>query len=123
MCAARLRCRAICRANTARFLSLTILASCNKIMVNFFCKYSNKIIVFQDLTVSYAGMLEPGVPGMPLATPIFGRSVNPVPTRLGRFCPLQYYWHPKLFHLPAFLNYEVPDSLDMVRQIAKYLPY
>ena len=65
MCAARLQCRAICCTNTAKFLSLTILASYNKIMIIVFCKYSNKILVFQDLTVSYAGMPEPGMPGVP----------------------------------------------------------
>ena len=29
----------------------------------------------------------PEVPGVPLAAPIFGRSVNPIPTGEGRLCP------------------------------------
>ena len=51
------------------------------------------------------GMQEPGVPGMQLAPPIFGRSVNPIPTRGGQNIPTYYYWPPpKVFHLPASLN-------------------
>ena len=39
-----------------------------------------------------AVMPEPGRPGEPLAHPIFGRSVNPIPTRGGQIGPTYYYW-------------------------------
>ena len=29
--------------------------------------------------------------------PIFGRSVNPFPTRGDRLCPPNYYWHTLIF--------------------------
>ena len=35
--------------------------------------------------------------------PIFGRSINPIPTRGGRFCPPFPTGSPKFFHLPASL--------------------
>ena len=47
-------------------------------------------------------MLEPGGP---LAPPIFGRSVNPFPTRGDKFCPPITTSSSKCFHLPASLNY------------------
>ena len=32
-----------------------------------------------------------------MAHPIFGRSVNPIPTRGNRLCPPNYYWHTLIF--------------------------
>jgi hypothetical protein len=29
--------------------------------------------------------------------PIFGRSVNPIPTEGGQIIPTYYYWHPQIF--------------------------
>ena len=50
-------------------------------------------------------MPEPGMPGGPLAPPIFGRSVNPIHTGGGQIFPTYYYWPPNFFHLPASLPY------------------
>ena len=36
-------------------------------------------------------------PGGPLAPPIFGRSVNPIPTGGGQIIPTYYYWPPQCF--------------------------
>ena len=36
-----------------------------------------------------------GPPTPPL--PIFGRSVNPIPTGGGQIIPIYYYWHPQSF--------------------------
>ena len=47
---------------------------------------------------------EPGGPGGPLAPPIFGRPVNPIPTMGGRFCPPFTSGTPNVFHLPASLS-------------------
>jgi hypothetical protein len=49
-------------------------------------------------------MLEPGGPGGPLAPPIFGRSVNPIPTWEGRLSPPITTGTPNFFHLPALLG-------------------
>ena len=46
---------------------------------------------------------EPGGPGGPVAPPIFGRPVNPIPTMGGRFCPPFTSGTPNIFHLPASL--------------------
>ena len=54
-----------------------------------------------------AVMPEPGGPGGPLAPPIFGRSVNPIQTRKGRLSPPITTGTPKVFHLPAALNYYI----------------
>ena len=51
-----------------------------------------------------AVMPEPGGPGEPLAPPIFGRSVNPIPTGEGRLFPPITAGTPNVFHLPASLN-------------------
>ena len=48
-------------------------------------------------------MPEPGGPGGPLAPPIFGRSVNPIPTGEGRLSPPITTGTPNVFHLPASL--------------------
>ena len=48
-------------------------------------------------------MPELGGPGGPLAPPIFGRSVNPIPTEGGQIIPTYYYRPPKKCHLPASL--------------------
>jgi hypothetical protein len=50
-----------------------------------------------------AVMPEPGGPGGPLAPPIFGRSVNPIPTGEGRLSPPITTGTPNVFHLPASL--------------------
>ena len=47
---------------------------------------------------------EPGGPGGPLAPPIFGRSVNPIPIGEGRLSPPITTGTPNVFHLPASLN-------------------
>ena len=49
-----------------------------------------------------AGMPEPGG-GAGTGPPIFGRSVNPILSRRGRFCPTFTTGTPKFFHLPASL--------------------
>ena len=48
-------------------------------------------------------MPEPGGPWGPLAPPIFGRSVNPIPTGEGRLSPPITTGTPNIFHLPASL--------------------
>ena len=45
----------------------------------------------------------PGVPGRPLASQIFDRSVNPIPTGEGRLSPHITTGTPNVFHLPASL--------------------
>ena len=50
-------------------------------------------------------MPESGGPGGPLVPPIFGRSVNPIPTGEGRLYPLITTGTPNVFHLPASLYY------------------
>ena len=47
---------------------------------------------------------EPGGPGGPLAPPIFGRSVNPIPTGEGRLSPPITTGTPNVFQLPASLR-------------------
>ena len=47
---------------------------------------SNNILIIRDLYDPLTVMPEPRGPEGPLAPPIFGRSVNPSPTRGGRFC-------------------------------------
>ena len=55
---------------------------------------------------AFAVVPEPGGPGGPLAPPIFGKSVNPIPTGGWQIIPTYYYWPPpKVFHLPASLYY------------------
>ena len=48
-------------------------------------------------------MPEPGGPGGPMAPPIFGRSVNPIPTGKDRLSPPITTGTPNVFHLPASL--------------------
>ena len=45
-----------------------------------------------------------GGAGGPLALPIFGRSVNPIPTGVGQIMPTITTGPPKVFHLPAPLQ-------------------
>ena len=47
---------------------------------------------------------ELGGPGGPLAPPIFGRSVNPIPTGGGQIMPTISTGPPKVFHLLASLE-------------------
>ena len=56
---------------------------------------------------------ELGGPGGPLALPIFGRSVNPIPTGEGRLSPPITTGTPNVFHLPASLTFhdELFDDL------------
>ena len=56
---------------------------------------------FVDHHFSDAGT---GGPGGPLAPPIFGRSVNPIPTGEGRLSPPITPGTPNVFHLPASLH-------------------
>ena len=57
-------------------------------------------------------MPEPGGPGGPLAPPIFGRSVNPIPTGEGRLSPPITTGTPNVFHLPASLNFTHPEQFQ-----------
>ena len=50
-------------------------------------------------------------PGGPLALPIFGISVNPIPTGKGRLSPLITTGTPNVFHLLASLEYSEPILL------------
>ena len=58
----------------------------------------------KSVTECYAVVPELGGPGGPLAPPIFGRSVNPIPTGEGRLSPPITIGTPNVFHLPASLN-------------------
>ena len=58
-----------------------------------------------------AVMPEPEGPGGPLAPPIFGRSVNPIPTGEDRLSPSITTGTANVFHLPA--------SLKMIRKSSK----
>ena len=49
-------------------------------------------------------------PGGPLAPPIFGRSVNPIPTRKGRLSPPITTGTPNVYHLTAPFNKFWPYS-------------
>ena len=63
---------------------------------------------------------EPGGPGGPLAPPIFGRPVNPIPTMGGRFCPPFTSGTPNVFHLPASLGYTLEMAICVaVNQLKK----
>ena len=63
-------------------------------------------MIYLDLVLypNYPVMPEPGGPGGPLAPPIFGRSVNPIPTGEGRLSPPITTGTPNVFHLPASLK-------------------
>ena len=55
----------------------------------------------------YGRPVVPGCAGCAMAHPIFGRSVNPIPTRGDRLCPPNYYWHTLIFRPsdgPAFVK-------------------
>ena len=54
-----------------------------------------------------------GGPGGPLAPPIFGGSVNPIPTMWGRFCPIFISGTLNVFHFPTSLKFSM---------ILKFLP-
>ena len=47
-----------------------------------------------DISIMYDSDAGTGGPGGPLAPPIFGRSVNPIPTRGGQTIPPYYYGPP-----------------------------
>ena len=57
-----------------------------------------------------------GGPGGPLA-PIFGRSLNPIPTRGGQINPT-YTGTPNIFHLPVSLYSMLPPNHTYVLEIA-----
>ena len=64
---------------------------------------------------------ELGGPGGPLAPPIFGRPVNPIPTMGDRFCPPFTSGTPNVFHLPASLksiSQKYPKCTKSAPQIA-----
>ena len=67
-----------------------------------------RLKVFQHILINYIPTMtvvpEPGGPGGPLAPPIFGRSVNPIPTGEGRLSPPITTGTPNVFHLPASLG-------------------
>ena len=70
-------------------------------------------LIWRSILIVNAVMPEPGGPGGPLAPPIFGRSVNPIPTREGRLSPPITTGTPIVFHLRASLlsifEHECPD--------------
>ena len=74
------------------FLSIEWVARSKSGQLLIFAKYSHISV-----------MPEPGGPGGPLAPPIFGRSVNPIPTGEGRLSPPITTGTPNVFHLPASL--------------------
>ena len=55
-------------------------------------------------------MPEPGGPGVSLVPPIFGRSVNPIPTGEGRLSPSITTGTPNVFPLPASLHW-IPNTI------------
>ena len=63
-------------------------------------------------------MPELGGPGGPLAPPIFGRSVNPIPTGGGQIMPTISTGPPKVFHLPASLKgiSWMSKKVDMIKE-------
>ena len=64
-----------------------------------------KLLLLAKVPYPYEAVVpEQGGPGGPLAPPIFGRPVNPIPTMGGRFCPPFTGGTPNVFHLPAPLN-------------------
>ena len=81
--------KVLCRGQlTRRIISIMFLD-----IVDIICT------LLQHITV----MPEPGGPGGPLAPPMFGRSVNPIPTGEGRLSPPITTGTPNVFHLPASL--------------------
>jgi len=48
----------------------------------------------KDYTTSV--MPEPGGARGATDPPIFGKSVNPIPTGAGQIIPTHYYWHPQI---------------------------
>ena len=57
---------------------------------------SKKSVLMISL-LSSQGCRNRGVQGMPLAPPIFGSSVNPIPNGGWQIMPTNYYWHPQIF--------------------------
>ena len=55
------------------------------------------MITFDDDNFPRDRGVVPGVAGGAMATPDFGKSVNPIITRRERLCPTNYYWHPRIF--------------------------
>ena len=58
---------------------------------------------------------ELGGPGGPLALPIFGRSVNPIPTGDGQIMPTITTGPPKVFHLPLSLQRTIFSVLKALK--------
>ena len=58
----------------------------------------------RHITFSHRGVVPAGAWGA-MATPDFGRSVNPISTKGDRLCPPHYYWHgtPGFSDLPTAL--------------------
>ena len=54
-------------------------------------------IVLPSIDTNSGPDLVPLAPLASMAPPILGRSVNPIPSKKGRFCPPHYYWHSQLF--------------------------
>ena len=73
-------------------------------LLKFNAKYETilRILISNQMSV----VPEPGGPGGPLAPPIFGRSVNPIPIGEGRLSPPITTGTPNVFHLPASLIQE-----------------
>ena len=62
----------------------------------------------------YFRSVVPGGAGGAMASPDFGRSVNPISTSAGgRLCPPNYYWYPRIFRYS-----DGPDIYDRVSQMA-----
>ena len=84
------------------------LISIQQIPFVLFCKELSFFSVFSAFSLLHASMApvvpEPGGLGGPLAPPIFGGSVNPIPTGEGILSPPITTGTPNVFHLPASLE-------------------
>ena len=75
-------------------------------------------LVWVGSTLDYRSGAGTGGPGGPLAPPIFGRSVNPIPIGEGRLSPPITTGTPNVFHLPAPLRL-VQNKLTGISFFAK----
>ena len=58
------------------------------------------------------------------ATPIFGRSVNPIPIGGGQIMPPNYYWHPKKISASGITAISIVRVFEQPQKlIAKYELY
>ena len=90
----------ILRQSKFEFKPGVIMLLCNRIN-----DQKTKPLVYQVTNLKYSKKA-PVMPelGGPLAPPIFGRSVNPIPTGGGQIMPTSTTGPPKVFHLSASLT-------------------